>query len=68
MNSSVPHDPRTRIMGSGRPHLARTAREVRPFAVRELEEETGLRLLPSTMAALREVKVFDHLIAASRAG
>ncbi|MBT2326771.1 NUDIX domain-containing protein [Variovorax paradoxus] len=30
-------------------------------AVRELEEETGFRLLPSTMrAALREVRVFDH--------
>jgi bifunctional NMN adenylyltransferase/nudix hydrolase len=30
-------------------------------AVRELEEETGLRLLPSTMtAALKEVRVFDH--------
>lgn len=30
-------------------------------AVRELEEETGLRLLPSTMkAGLREVQVFDH--------
>jgi bifunctional NMN adenylyltransferase/nudix hydrolase len=30
-------------------------------AVRELEEETGLRLLPSTMqAALGAVQVFDH--------
>ncbi|WP_374668853.1 bifunctional nicotinamide-nucleotide adenylyltransferase/Nudix hydroxylase [Ramlibacter sp.] len=30
-------------------------------ALRELEEETGLRLLPSTMqAALRAVRVFDH--------
>jgi bifunctional NMN adenylyltransferase/nudix hydrolase len=29
--------------------------------VRELEEETGFTLLPSTMkAALREVQVFDH--------